>query len=165
MEVSVKNSFICCCFLFLTLAKMGQCNPRCYVCDTMSNPNCIQPRDHKMETKECTPGNVGEMKVAVEKLGVMQLANFFDMEIDRSDFSVPLQCVKTVIKDNDKEMIVRGCQLAPKDNLDVCKKIKEEREDIVTHCSFCNENGCNSTSFLQTSMALIFLLLPVLKAF
>ncbi|KAF5270647.1 hypothetical protein FQA39_LY01385 [Lamprigera yunnana] len=148
--------------LLLAFVKIGECNPRCYFCDSISNPNCDHPKDHKMNTSECTPGNVKEMKVSLEKSGYTELANYFDMDIHKGDFlSVPINCVKTVIKEQDKEMVLRGCQLAPTENLDVCKKVME-KEDVVTHCSLCNENACNSAMTFSTFLA-PFILLPLLK--
>ncbi|KAK5641937.1 hypothetical protein RI129_010484 [Pyrocoelia pectoralis] len=148
--------------LILCETQIGECNPRCYFCDSVSNPDCIHPRDHKMSTNQCTPVNVGEMKVAIDKQEVSQLVKYFDVELHQTDFSVPLSCIKTVIKLHDKEMTFRGCQLAPKDNIDLCKKIIDEREDIVKHCSFCNENGCNTAPLKSIPLTFIALVLPLL---
>uniref|UniRef100_A0A1Y1NAV6 Uncharacterized protein n=1 Tax=Photinus pyralis TaxID=7054 RepID=A0A1Y1NAV6_PHOPY len=147
---------------FLCNIQIGECNPRCYICDSVSNANCMHPREHKMNTNACNPINVDEMKVAIDKHEITQLAKYFDVEIDKGDLGVPLSCMKTVIKVHDKEMTFRGCQLAPKDNIDLCKKLIDEREDIVKHCSFCNENGCNAASLKSISVAISLLVLPLL---
>ncbi|KAF5296446.1 hypothetical protein FQR65_LT01433 [Abscondita terminalis] len=131
MEVRMKNSSYLFCILFLALGEMGECNPKCYICDSMSNTDCIQPKDHKMDAKECTPNNVGEMKVAVEKLKIKQLANFFGMEIDRNDFTAPLQCVKTVIK-----VSCIKCYQCRSDDESNCDKLEEDSE----YLGDCNDS-------------------------
>lgn len=148
--------------LILCEIQIGECNPKCYVCDSVSNPDCIHPRDHKMNTNPCTPVNVGEMKVAIDKQEISQLAKYFDVEIHHTDFSVPLSCMKTVIIIGGREMTFRGCQLAPKDNIDLCKKLIDERKEIVKHCSFCNESGCNNAPLKSIPVAFIALILPLL---
>lgn len=147
--------------IFATL-KLGECNLKCYICDSKANPNCVQPDKHKMETRECLPNNLADMRTAVEEAGLTKISNLFEIEIDRSDYTAPLSCMKAVTKVLDKEIIIRGCQLTPKDNLDVCKKLLEDGKDIVQYCSFCNENGCNSAPIETMSVALIGLVLPAL---
>jgi len=115
-----------------------------------------------METKECAPANLADAKSAVHRFGITKLVYHFDVEIDSSNFNIPLNCIKTVFKVNDKDIILRGCQLTPKDNMDVCQNLITKEKDIVTHCSFCNQHGCNSAPFKTVSVSLVALLIPVL---
>jgi len=145
--------------IFSTI-KLGECTLKCFICESQSDPNCVNPEKHKMPTQDCLPGNLADMKSTVENLGLTKISNYFDIEIDRRDINAPFNCMKAVSKVHDKEVILRGCQLAPKDNLDVCKKLVDEGKDIVTFCGLCNENGCNSAPIQTMSISLIALLIP-----
>ncbi|KAF2895153.1 hypothetical protein ILUMI_11021 [Ignelater luminosus] len=77
-----------------------ECSPKCYICDSKSDPNCVDPVKHNMVAKECLPTNLADMKRIVENTGLSDLAGYLEIEINNNDMHVPLNCIKTVANGN-----------------------------------------------------------------
>lgn len=62
---------------------------------------------------------------------------------------------------HNEDIILRGCQFSPTNNMDICKKIKNDvgkQPPInVTFCELCDNDGCNSARKPETHLNALFL--------
>ncbi|CAH1377084.1 unnamed protein product [Tenebrio molitor] len=139
---------------------------RCYSCVSTENEACIRFDKNKVPLKTCgidelrnTEADAAQVHKSFKKLYEVDLAQ---------EPQLPLNCLKQVTRFGGKHMVLRGCQLAPSDQLDICLKVKQENSDMLltSHCSLCSGEGCNAApvkrpllSFLATICVVVATLL------
>ncbi|KAF2902050.1 hypothetical protein ILUMI_04149 [Ignelater luminosus] len=114
---------------FVVIINFGECSLKCYVCESKSDSHCLDPVKHNMVTREC----LIEMEEVIKNTGLSYLA---------TQQNFPFNCVNVVTKVNNEETITRGCTIALADEYNICKLLRDKRNDII-ECSDCDKDGCN----------------------
>ena len=84
------------------------------------------------------------------------------------DYSI-VSNLSLFFSDGNKHYVLRGCQLARSDNLDICLKVKKEKDDNdnlrMKYCSLCSGDGCNAAVQKGPLMSLVGTIAATLVTF
>ncbi|XP_019868733.1 uncharacterized protein LOC109597483 [Aethina tumida] len=140
-------------FVLLCQVQTGS-SIKCYSCASEENKGCIKPNKSNITLVNCTQKTLEETRRFAANIR-QEYDKVF--EVDMHEMGLELNCLKMITKVDNKEYVIRGCQLAVQQHLDICHKVKtEDREFVSTlHCSRCGSDGCNSSTQLRYSATLI----------
>ncbi|XP_044252349.1 uncharacterized protein LOC123003587 [Tribolium madens] len=125
---------------------------KCYTC--LSN----EPRDacakfdkSKVPLKTCDRKEL-ERTEAMAKEMHPKIGKLFEVDAAVEPL-LPLNCLKQESKYGNKHYVLRGCQLATSNDLDICVKVKKDNTEHfqTNYCSLCNGDGCNGAPTKSTS--------------
>ncbi|KAJ8944437.1 hypothetical protein NQ318_002134 [Aromia moschata] len=119
---------------------------KCYSCSSTNNKACEKPNLNELTPVACNMQTLEETRNNAELINKSYHA-IFDVALAYS-VGIDLVCLKVVVKDGNKDVILRGCQLAEQRHLDICKRLEDSNTQNVrkVFCSKCNnEDGCNSS--------------------
>ncbi|CAH0564699.1 unnamed protein product [Brassicogethes aeneus] len=118
---------------------------KCYSCSSEFNRSCLKPYLSNISLVECSLETMEETQRFAASVRP-EYKKVFEVDLNHITRQLPLSCLKQVTKVENKEYVIRGCQLAEQNNLDICHKVKtEDRATVATlHCSRCGTDGCNS---------------------
>ncbi|RZC27656.1 uncharacterized protein BDFB_000090 [Asbolus verrucosus] len=123
---------------------------QCYSCVSKDHDACFKFDKSKIALRKCDMTELKNTKRYAETIG-SSISTLFEVDIGSQEPQVPMNCLKQVTKVGGKEVVLRGCQLAATDKLDICVKMKKVAHDTIhtSYCSLCNSDGCNVASSLQ----------------
>ncbi|CAG9812517.1 unnamed protein product [Phaedon cochleariae] len=136
---------------------------QCYSCFSSSNhDDCAIPDQHEISLVKCDMKELKQTQEFASHIDTSYNKLFEVDSIESQPGRMGLACLKMITKHGNKHYVLRGCQLAEKGNLDICRKVQETNNEIVktVHCSKCTTEGCN-TSPKYESNTIITLLFAV----
>ncbi|XP_033367031.1 uncharacterized protein LOC117243545 [Bombus vosnesenskii] len=156
--------------LAFVLTARADKNVRCYVCTSLTHPNCeTDPKAHNLELVECTLDQMLDWKLRIQQHKALTwAAPIFDVDDLDHQLVAPMACAKMILKDKYQNITMRSCQTAKTETVDPCKSINAMIPTLTTDdkklefCELCTEDACNSS--ITISPTISFTLLSALGA-
>ncbi|KAJ8977400.1 hypothetical protein NQ317_013304 [Molorchus minor] len=120
---------------------------KCYSCSSKDDEACYRPDLSQLTPVQCGMKTLGETRDKAEGINRSYHA-IFDVDQASNVGVHDLVCLKVIVKDGNKDYVLRGCQLAEQQHLDICKRLQDSNTNTIrkVFCSKCsNEDGCNSS--------------------
>ncbi|XP_043591399.1 uncharacterized protein LOC122571554 isoform X1 [Bombus pyrosoma] len=152
--------------LAFVLTARADKNVRCYVCTSLTHPNCeTDPKAHNLELDECTLNHMVDWKLKIQQHKALEwAASIFDVDNLDPEPVALMACAKMIFKDKYQNITMRSCQTAKTETFDPCKSINTmiPNDKKLEFCELCTEDACNSS--ITMSPIISFTLLSALGA-
>lgn len=161
----MQREFVFIVVFALVVAVRSEDPVKCYMCATLINENCRDPKAHDMEPVECTFQEMATWQKSIQSHKLLSpIANIFSVDIIQDHHKMPTDaaCAKMDFKVGNQDVTVRSCQSAKAENVDPCKVMEDKLSGnmfSLDYCGLCTEDACNSS--VASSPTILYTLFSV----